>query len=192
MSTELGSSVFDVQTHTAAPLDGHVLYVGFNAGEWGGRLQRVDLTTGAVHAIALGPADPVTGVIHDPVDRRCVLVSIGLVHLVLSRGRILRVCGDQVAVRFEKPAVVELQGTQGRTEAIFGLAAVRGGYWAITGHALYRFGDDTLREYPLPRLGYAAGVWLSRELTGVVVVGTGVNWGVSTSGPTPLVVALEE
>jgi hypothetical protein len=136
--------------------------------------------------------DPVTGVIPDPVERRCVLVSIGLVHLVLSRGRILHVCGDQVAVRFEKPAVVELLGIQDRTEAFFGLSVVRGGYWAITEHALYRFGDDTPREYPLPRLEFEAGVWLSRALPGVVVVGMGVNWVVSTSGPTPLVVALEE
>lgn len=30
--TELTSSAFDVQTHTATPLDGHVLYVGFNGG----------------------------------------------------------------------------------------------------------------------------------------------------------------
>jgi hypothetical protein len=135
----------------------------------------------------------VTGIIPDPVERQCVLVSVGLEHMVLSRGRILQVCGDQASVRFEKPAAVDFPGITGnRTEAFYGLSAARGGYWAITRRALYRFGDDAPREYPLPKLERAAGVWLNRELPGVVVVGTAVNGSVSESGYISLVVALEE
>lgn len=177
---------------TATPLDGHSLYVGFNAGEFGGGLQRVDLATGAVQPICC-PLAPVTGIIPDPVERQCVLVSAGYEHMaLLSEGRILQVCGDQASVRFEKPAA-DLPYSKGRgTEAFYGLSAARGGYWAITWRALYRFSDDAPREYPLPKLERAAGVWLSRELPGVVVVGTAVNGSVSVSGYFSLVVGLEE
>jgi hypothetical protein len=106
-----------LEMHTATPLDGQALYVGFNAGEFGGNLLRVDLATGAVHDLASGP---VTGVIPDPVAQQCVLVSVGLEHMIMSYGRILHVSGDQAAVKFEKPAAVTVEPIHLTIDAIFG------------------------------------------------------------------------
>jgi len=94
----------------ASPQEGNSIYVGFDVGEWGGGLQQVDLNAGVVTNIERrdtknpcdGPlnreCDPVTGVIPDPQNRECVLASVGLVHLGISNGRILRVCGSQVTL----------------------------------------------------------------------------------------------
>jgi hypothetical protein len=73
-----------VAVSAASPQEGESIYVGFNVGEWGGGLQRVDRKTGAVADIerrdtkdlCAGPlnreCDPVTGVIPDPQDKMCV------------------------------------------------------------------------------------------------------------------------
>jgi hypothetical protein len=195
-----------VQTAIASPTVGGSAYVGINRGEWGGGLQKVDLRTGDITNIERrdgkglcdGPlnsdCDPVTGVIPDSQMKDCVLASVGLVHLFTSEGRILRVCGEKVTVISEK-AVSNPNGDKRKmTEAFFGLApAADGGYWAITWRALYRFDADGNQkgDYSLPKLQPVSGIYLSHELPGAVVVRTDVNWSVSTSGYTPLVIPLE-
>lgn len=195
-----------VQMAIASPAGGGSAYLGINKGEWGGGLQKVDLQTGEITNIERrdgkglcdGPlnsdCDPVTGVIPDPQTKECVLASIGLVHLFTSKGRILRVCGEKVTVISEKAVITEKGDNQKMTEAFFGLApAADRGYWAITWRALYRFDADGNQkgDYPLPKLRPVSGIYLSNELPGAVVVRTDVNWSVSTSGYTPLVIPLE-
>lgn len=195
-----------VQVAIASPTVGGSIYVGANRGEWGGGLQRVDLRTGDVTNIERrdgkglcdGPlnsdCDPVTGVIPDRQHQECVLVSLGLVHLIMSEGRILRVCEEKVTVIAEKAVKLDKGDTRKMTEAFFGLAPAAGdGFWAITWRALYRFdaAGNQAGEYPLPKLEPVSGIYLSRELPGAIVVRTDVNWAVSTSGYTPLVIPLE-
>jgi hypothetical protein len=82
----------------------------------------------------------------------------------------------------------------GRTEAFYGLApSVDGGFWGITYRSLYLFdaAGNKNQEYTLPKLDSVSGIHLSRALPGVIVLQTDVNWAVSTSGYTPLVVPLE-
>ncbi len=197
-----------MEASAASPIDGGSIYVGFNVGEWGGGLQRVDLHTGAVTNIerrdtkrpCAGPlnsdCDPVTGVIPDMQNKDCVFASVGLVHMGFSHGRILRVCGQIVTI----VSALRQQTSRGDNdewggeEAFYGLSpAAEGGFWAITWRGLYRFGDggDMEREYPLPKVKQVSGIYLSRELPGAIVVRTDVNWAVSTSGYTPLVVPLD-
>ena len=197
-----------VEESVASPQEGDSIYVGFDVGEWGGGLQRVDLKTGAVTDIERrdtknacdGPlnreCDPVTGVIPDPQNKECVLASIGLVHLGLSNGRILRVCGSHVTLVSEMliPGGKSDSSKWGRTEAFYGLApSVEGGFWGITYRSLYHFdaAGNKSQEYTLPKLDSVSGIHLSRALPGVIVLQTDVNWAVSTSGCTPLVVPLE-
>ena len=196
------------QETAGAPLGGDSVYVGFNTGEWGGGLQSVNLRTGAVadverrdtKELCAGPlnsdCDPVTGVIADPQNKECVLASIGLVHM-FSHGRILRVCGKNVSVVFEKTETVDIFNGKKleMTDAFFGLApAAEAGFWGISSEALYRFGGDGTKqeEFPLPKLESVSGIFLSRKLPGVIVVRTDANWAVSVSGYTPLLVPLED
>lgn len=197
-----------VAVSAASPQEGDGIYVGLDIGEWGGGLQRVDLKTGAVTDVerrdtkdlCAGPlnreCDPVTGVIPDPQNKACVLASVGLVHLFHSSGRILRVCGTDVALVSE----ILIHGEKGngsnggQTEAFYGLApSPEGGFWAITYRALYRFdaAGKKEQEYTLPKLESVSGIHLSRALPDVIVLQTDLNWAVSTSGYTPLLVPLE-
>ena len=196
------------QYTAALPLSRDAVYIGFNSGEWGGGLQRIDLQTGLItnverrdtKELCAGPlnsdCDPVTGAISDPQNKECVLVAVGLEHM-MSDGRILRVCGNDVDVVFQKSYEVDgfKKGAKLRmTEAFFGL--VRGpdkAFWGITPRAFYRFEADGSEkdEFALPKPKPVSGIYLSRELPGVIVVFTDANWAVSLSGYTPLLIPLE-
>ncbi|HKW63507.1 MAG TPA: hypothetical protein VJN89_13245 [Candidatus Acidoferrum sp.] len=195
-----------VQISVAPARNGKDIYLGFNHGEWGGGLQRVNVETGAItnverrdtKELCNGPlnsdCDPVTGVVADPKNADCIFVAVGLVHMFTSEGRILRVCGERVTPIAEEPTTGGIGGKMKMTEAFYGLAPVEdGSLWGITWRALYRFSADGKEEaqYALPKLKPISGIYLSRELPGVIVVSTDVNWAVSTSGYTPLVIPLE-
>jgi hypothetical protein len=190
------------------PTDMKYLYVGHNAGEFGGGLHRVDLTTGL--AIRIERDDPgrkyplegplvaprVTSIITDPAKPSCVIVSVGLVHFI-SSGRIVRVCDDDVAVTFEN-IVEEEVFEQGRkeklSEAIFSLTSGAGGrYWAVGILGLYEFipGHDVPITHKIPELISVGRIRLSREVPGVIILRTDINAAVSLSGFTPLVVSAE-
>jgi hypothetical protein len=195
-----------VQMQVASPMTGGAAYMGTNIGEWGGGLQRVDLKTGAVTSVerrdtkelCAGPlnsrCDPVTGVIPDPHNKGCVLASIGLVHF-LSHGRILRVCGEQVSVIFEQKRTEQINARSlDVSDSIYGLASANDGFWAVTPKALYHFeaNENPPTRHPLPKLEPESGVYMSRDVQGAIVIRTDVNWAVSVSGYTPLVVALDQ
>jgi hypothetical protein len=201
-----GKVRWGVQFNAALSKTGESLYVGINGGEWGGGLQRVDVRTGEVtnlerrdtKDLCSGPlnseCDPVTGVIPDTRHEDCVLASVGLFHLFISHGRILRVCGDAVTVVFEKQLAGGFSEKVQVSEAFYGLAqAGDGGIWAIGLRALYHLTADGTQatSYALPKLMPVSGVYLTRDLPGVIVVRTGLNWEVSTSGYTPLLVPVE-
>jgi hypothetical protein len=80
-----------------------------------------------------------------------------------------------------------------RTEAFNGLApSPDGGFWAIAYRALYHFHVDGSQDkkYELPEFEAVSGIPLSRALPGVIVLQADVNWAVSTSGQTPIIVPL--
>ena len=189
-----------------SPPESNVLFVGYNAGEWGGGLQRIDLATGTIsvvesralletgESVLHKDLHPVTGLIHDQQNENCVLASIGLVHLSLSVGRIIRVCEDDVSVVFTRQTEVERfnQVKIKIDEAFFGLEAEQStnGYWSASWRAIYNVRGDGATEYKMPRCNPLAGVYLSREIPGAIVVATDANWAYSTSGYTPLIVPL--
>jgi hypothetical protein len=181
----------------ALPKSGNDIYVGADYGEWGGGLQRVDISTGAVTNIERRDTkhpctdslnkecDPVTGVIPDPRNNDCVFASIGLVDL----GRILRVCGERIDKIFEKS--VPGDGNK-ETEPFNALTSAKdGGFWGITQYVLYHFASDGKQdhEYQLPDLNPISGVYLSRKVPGVIVINLDVNW--FPAGYRPLIVPLE-
>jgi len=115
---------------------------------------------------------------------------------MISHGRILRVCGKDVSLVFQKANTVDgfNGGKWEEMEAFFGLVpATDGGFWAISSEALYRFFADATKkeEYSLPQLKPVSGIYVSRELPGVIVVRTDANWAVSLSGHTPLIIPLD-
>ncbi len=175
--------------HATFAVRGTKVYVGYDEGEWGGGLQQVDLGTGVVGDL-LGGGGPVTGLEADPLDPNCVFASVGLIHF-FARGEVDRVCGSTIKTvlkrRLTDGAGEAEQGDP--TEPFFGLARSNNIVWAISPLGLYRLDDSAKPAIPLPPLSPIGGVPMSFAVPGLVVVQTDLNWGMSLSGPTPLVIA---
>jgi hypothetical protein len=100
--------------YVVSQVQGGVLWLGLNAGEWGGGLRRITLADGVMGAPsdidpktlcggALNPGcHPVTGLAPDPSHPDCVLAAVGLVHM-MSHGGVVRVCGKDVSLAYAKP-----------------------------------------------------------------------------------------
>lgn len=185
------------------------LFVGRNAGEWGGGVTRVDVSTGIVSGIerrdssdlCAGPlnadCDPVTGLVRDPSRPECVLASTGLAHLSLMSGGVLRICGNVVEVvlqhRVETPAQMVRCGVMGTpryedTEPIGSLVSdIRGTIWAASPFALYRIDGGLVTRTTMPHLQRHGRLFLA-EADGLVVVSSLKNARHSLSGSTPVLV----
>lgn len=183
------------------------LFVGFNAGEWGGGLQRIDRQTGAIAAVQkVGPrglcdgplntdCDPVNGIAAEPWDPECVAVAIGLVHFD-PHGRIVEVCGDRIERLYYKPYGEEQQADQGSggeepfvTVAFFGLTRAGDALWAPGIDGLYRFGaGGAVKQFPMPSFKEIDGIHVSFDFPDFVLVLTDVNQRLSMSGSVPLLV----
>jgi hypothetical protein len=194
------------QISIGMPSNMHALYVGHNGGEFGGGLQRIDLVTGTITRIEkvdgreypLGESllsPRVTGIIADPANPDCVLVSIGLVHFV-SSGNIARACGGNIDIAFENLFKSTFLGTREMTlsEAMYGIARGPGGsYWAMGILGLYEFRPNASApiKHAIPEMMSIEGIAFSRAIPGIIVLRTDVNSKFSLSGDTPLVVSIE-
>ena len=187
-------------------LVGRTVYVGADLGEWGGGLRAVSVETGEVSTIGSPPRDaatdcfdllneachPVTSVVADPADAGCALAAVGLRHMGMSIGRVVRACGDAVA-----EAAVWPEGGAGGAEAVYSLLAtrgavadgtVRGGVWAATSRGLRRTDDSARTLLPYGRFVTICGVRLARPTPGVVVIASNVHQSVAVVGGTPILV----
>lgn len=182
------------------------VFVGLNAGEWGGGLRRIDRRSGRVEtiernatgALCDGPlnshCDPVQGLATIPWRPNCVAAAIGLIHLA-AHGRLAMVCPDRIEQlyvatdgEFEDAERIRNQAQGGfGSVAFFGLTATRDGLLAIGHNGLHRLAaDGTATHVPLPRFIRVEGVLVSFALPDVVLVVTGINGRASLSGSVPI------
>jgi hypothetical protein len=186
----------------------HHVFVGLNAGEWGGGVQRIDADSGNVRTIERnergslcgGPlntgCDPVHGMAQEPWKPRCFIAAIGLVHLFNSHGRLVEICEDEVRRFFFRPYDKEPHRTEGgeteeepfSTVSFFGLVRTGNALVAAGIDGLYRFQGDLVERIPLPEFENVSGIKLSFAIPGVVLVLTGINSRRSTGGAAPMLV----
>jgi hypothetical protein len=207
----IGEQLRDGDASTLISSDGKIAFVGINLGEWGGGLVKVDLANGKVNRpdkrgpdLCDGPlnsdCDPVTGIVPDPDDNRCVLASIGLSHF-LMHGRVLRVCPESISVELtrplERPTQIIERSIRGAatgdsnspmsTEAFFALIETGdGSIWAISPFAAYRKEGAKWSRHALPDLKQRGSLEVSEELPGIVLLSSWRNARNSLSGPTPM------
>jgi hypothetical protein len=182
------------------------VFVGLNAGEWGGGLKRIDRRSGRVETIernayansCQGPlntaCDPVQGLAAIPWRPDCIAAAIGLIHM-MAHGRLTMVCPGRVEQLYAV-AMSEIEDPEGALDAarggygavaFFGLAAVGDSLIAIGHNGLYRLASDgTASHVPLPRFIRVEGVLVSFALPDVVLVVTGINGRASMSGAVPI------
>jgi hypothetical protein len=181
--------------------DGY-LYVGSNAGEFGGGLIRFPMSGGAGQLIDAPDAQelcggvlnsdcgPVTGLAADPFRPDCILAATGLVHFV-PHGSVVRICGESISLAYAKPYTLDPNwkfdpedgiGTH-PSVAFYSLAGDGAEAWAVANDGIYRFGNGLEPEFsPFPRsfVFPKSGVdWSSPDF---VLVLTTMNQRFSVSG----------
>jgi len=194
-----------VQTSVHATSD--AVFLGFNSGEWGGGVQRINRRTGKVTVVERnatgglcdGPlntaCDPVHGFAEMPWRPGCTAAAIGLVHM-MARGRIAQLCGDQVEQFHAEPYDRLSNDPKKQKEAS------AGGYGAVPFFALARRGDVLLAagadglyriegpgkvtRTPWPRFKWFGDLLISFEDPDAVLVLTGMNGRASVGGLAPL------
>ncbi len=181
--------------HHAAP-DGQSLYAGYDRGEWGGGLRRVDLPGGAISFVtgegeglctgALNPAcDPIVGLFPDRARPGCVIVGSGISHLGISKGQVYRVCGSAIEPVFSTPTPTIgdrwMLGPQ--PWPLDGFYEVSDGWIATSRDRYFRSSHDTVEERSMPAFKEWAGIRISDEDDGILFVVAACCWG-SAADPT--------
>jgi hypothetical protein len=182
------------------------VFVGLNAGEFGGGLRRIDRRSGQVETIERnatgglcdGPlntdCDPVQGLATIPWRPSCVAAAIGLIHM-MGHGRLTMVCPDRIeqlyAAAYGEPNTPERvrEAAQGGYGSVpfFGLAASGNSLIAIGHNGLYRIdAAGTATRTKLPRFTRVEGMLVSFALPEIVLVVTGINGRASLSGAVPI------
>ncbi|MDC7677086.1 hypothetical protein [Asticcacaulis machinosus] len=166
---------FSHEAHVLA--NGGYVYVGMDAGEWGGGLHRIDRRTSEIVTIGsengqcgdvLYPeCEPVTGIVHIPWKPDCVAVTTGLAHLSTMRGALIEVCGTEYRVVLQKdyqpapPIKPDAQYPVGHVPFL-GVYAKNGVLTALTASHAYEFRNGKLvRERKLPPREILGGVGAS-------------------------------
>jgi hypothetical protein len=200
----LGSQLEPAIVRTTLYADARSAWVGFNNGEWGGGLVRIDRASGkvetiehnATEALCGGPlnggCDPVNAIVPSPRDPACIVAAVGLVHM-MQHGRIVEVCGTSVRRLYFKaddpqPPYQEKGADEpASTIAFFGGARAGAETWVVGTDGLYRFPPTGAPAFqPLPRFENRGGYRVSFDVPGVALVLTGVNGKASMSGAVPL------
>lgn len=182
------------------------VFVGINAGEWGGGLTRIDRRTGKVGVIeanatgglCAGPlntkCDPVNGIADEPGRPDCVVVAVGLVHFS-PQGRLVEVCGERVGRLYFKPYGPEGDRKHSgsdepfSTVAFFGLTRDGDSLWAVGIDGIYRVEQGKVAEVvPLPEFKEVGAFRVSFALPRLVLLLTSANQRHSISGSVPMVV----
>lgn len=183
------------------------VFVGLNAGEWGGGLRRIDRRSGRIETLERnatgglcdGPlntsCDPVQGLATIPWRPECVAAAIGLIHM-MAHGRLTMICPGRIEQLYvATDGVIEnperaRDAALGRygSVAFFGLAASGNSLIAIGHNGVHRIAaDGTATHVPLPRFIRVEGVLVSFALPDVVLAITGINGRASVSGAVPIV-----
>ncbi|WP_334183301.1 hypothetical protein [Novosphingobium sp.] len=189
-----------------ALINGNTIWIGFNAGEWGGGLRRITRGEGKIEVVEKnqsgelcgGPlnteCDPVNGIVASPSNPSCVVAAVGLVHM-MSHGRIVEVCDETVRRLYFKPDNPQPpygkldKGEPASTTAFFGLTRAGDTVWALGTDGLYRFDGSSSPQFrSLPKFENRGGYQVSFDVPGVVLLMTDVNQRRSLSGAVPIMV----
>lgn len=174
-----------------SPLTGDALFVGYNKGEWGGGLRRVDVSTGTVSIVGTAneetcagllnlECDPVVGVVPDPERTDCVLVGVSLAHLGGRSGEVARVCGEIVTSVFADPLPIvpnSIVFRAGQTWPFDSLIATQDGWIAVGQDRFARSRSGVVTVEAIPPLRPWAGLQISEPKANVIFVEAACCWG---------------
>ncbi|MDX2185570.1 MAG: hypothetical protein SFV32_01450 [Opitutaceae bacterium] len=199
------SEKIETGTVTSIHVTPDEVFVGINAGEWGGGLRVIARKTGKVSVIekttgglCKGPlntaCDPVNAIADAPWKPECVIAAIGLVHFA-PHGRLVEICGRDVRRIYFRRLGHGRSKEPGHdddsfeTEAFFGMIPVGKQLVAVGVDGIYRFdGPGAPVRTPLPKFKVVGNIGVSFALPGIALVLTGINQRRSISGNVPMLV----
>lgn len=187
--------------YIVSQVQGGMLWLGFNSGEWGGGLRRIRLADGMMDAPSstdpktlcggtLNPeCDPVTGLAPDTSRPDCMLAAVGLVHM-MSHGGVVRICGNDVSLAYAKPYTLDpnwhwdgkLDRDKESSLAFYSMAANRGDdkAFAVAADGVYSFSHTPVPDFKPFSMQQAKAVdWSHPDY---VLVATRMNQRHSLSG----------
>lgn len=174
--------------------DGRSIYVGYNLGEGGGGLRRIDLPMGSISFVsggseelcggAINPAcHPVVDLFPDKHSRNCVMVGTGLAHMGLSHGTVYRVCGSEILPVFSTPTPAEpdrwMMGPS--PWPLHGLFETSDGWVGVSRDRYFRSRNNQITEHPMPTFTEWSGLRISEEQDGVLFLVSACCWGSDTA-----------
>lgn len=181
------------------------IFIGHNAGEWGGGLQRIDRATGAITKIENKTGDlcdgllntdcdPVTGIAVLPWRPDCVAATIGLMHFE-GHGRIVSVCDTKVERIYFKqygeryPNMSLPPEDAYPTIPFYGVIGEGERILVVGLDGLYHLSRDGKVEFtPEPAFETIGGIAVSFALPDVVLVLTDINSRLSVGGSVPMLI----
>lgn len=182
----------DFADYHLLPLAG-ALWVGVDAGEWGGAVRRIDLRTGEVQTVSSeiwpgicsGPlsvdCDSVFALAPSPWHEDCAVAAVGSLHISV-KGRLLEICDRRVArLYFKRLDDDEMWewikrdrmygGEPALTVGFYGFAQYRDELVALGYDGIYRFRTPaTPRISPLPKPANIGGFGIAEVIPGLYLV----------------------
>jgi hypothetical protein len=167
---------------TSVHANGDSVFVGLDAGEWGGGLLRIDMKSGKTSVVpGIDPRmDPVNAIETEPWNPACVVAAVGLQHFGPS-GQLVEICGEQSRTLYSASAGDSAPGA-GDTEAFYGLARSGNVLWAAGRGGVYRVEKDSVKRQPLPNFQVMDGLSVSLGIPGLVVVLRTAHGGMAVGG----------
>ncbi|WEK57246.1 MAG: hypothetical protein P0Y52_11935 [Candidatus Brevundimonas phytovorans] len=174
-----------------------MLFVGYNKGEWGGGLRRIDVSTGTISFVREAGANscgglispdctPVVGIITDTSTQGCILVGASLAHLSGRYGEVMRVCEDQISSVFADPLPIKpgsIVNRAGQTWPFNSLIATDDGWIAVGQNRFARSRNGTITTGDVPILRAWAGLQVSDPDDGLIFIEAACCWGSDTFVP---------
>lgn len=173
------TEVIDASRHVTAISGDRYLWFGNDAGEWNGRLLRIDLHNGDLRD--LWSHGPITGIAQRRNHSDCVLVSSGLAHLFMTTGFLLTTCGKSVETLYkgDKP--------------LWGIESADGNQYALVQNGLVPLtatGPDWSHAETFQDVDHEFGGYPAEIIHSMLILYSGARWEVSTSGLTPYAIKL--
>lgn len=206
-------AVWDWVSDALISKDGKRIFVGVNAGEFGGDLYSINLEAGTVGWAGdksgrndceiedLAPCIAVTGLASANAENGCFVRSQAISHFG-TFGQLTKVCGKEVNVLLsivrERPSNMLVRQLRilrkqyvlsPNTEPFFDLARTAdGSMWSVSYNWLYRMKDLNWVKHSKLDFKKRGDIWIGAETPDMVVILTGRNGQHSLSGPTPLLI----
>lgn len=185
------SETFSERATIFSPSD-NVLYVGYDHGEFGGGLRRIDLNNGDISLIDDSEpdklctglmntrCDPIVGIVAAPEQPDCVLAGTSLQHLGMKIGRIVMACEQSLTPVFSRKlwsplsTLERLLSDHSQTWTFNSLVAAPNG-WVASGDTRYARATHSasatapkVKMSAYPRLKALGGLNVSEEIDSVI------------------------